>query len=96
MQYSFQSSNDQLSNNERFLTINNKVYLYKYKYFTLSEDDIEDVIHEYTVEEDFVLDSHRNKTVIMKNGLNTITIYPDSLEMEVEEYHFVGDLPKTD
>ena len=42
MQYSSQSSNDQHPSNDKFINISNtKVYLYKYKYFTLAEDDIE-------------------------------------------------------
>ena len=96
MQSTSQVSNQQSSDNERLITLNNKVYLYKYKYFTFDEEGIDEVISYYTVEDDFVLDSHRNKTVVMKKGLNKIFIYPDTFEMEVEEYHFVGDLPKTD
>ena len=99
MQSTTQVSNKQSinDNNEKLVTLNNKVYLYKYKYWTLdNNEDMEEVIHYYTVEDNFVLDSHRNKTVIMKNGLNSIAIYPETFEMEVEEYHFVGDFPKTD
>jgi hypothetical protein len=99
MQSTTQVSNKQSinDNNEKLVTLNNKVYLYKYKYWTLeNNEDIEEVIHYYTVNENFVLDSHRNKKVIMKNGLNSIAIYPETFEMEVEEYHFVGDFPKTD
>ena len=98
MQSTKQVSNQQFSEeNEKLVTLKNKVYLYKYKYWTLEDDeDMRDVIHYYTVEDNFVLDSHRNKKVIMKNGLNSIAIYPETFEMEVEEYHFVGDFPKTD
>ena len=97
MQSTSQVSNQQFSEeNDKLVTLNNKVYLYKYKYWTVDNEEMEDIIHYYTVEDNFVLDSHRNKTVIMKKGLNKITIYPDTFEMEVEEYHFVGDFPKTD
>tara|TARA_B100001758_G_C18118702_1_gene457539 strand:- start:241 stop:531 length:291 start_codon:yes stop_codon:yes gene_type:complete len=96
MQSRSQVSNQQFSDNKKLVTLNNKVYLYTYKYWSVDDEEMEDIIHHYTVEDNFVLDSHRNKTVIMKKGLNKITIYPDTSEMEVEEYHFVGDFPKTE
>ena len=96
MQSTSQVSNQQFSDNEKLVTLNNKVYLYTCKYWSVDDEEMEDIIHHYTVEDNFVLDSHRNKTVIMKKGLNKIYIYPDTMEIEVEEYHFVGDFPKTD